>query len=69
MLEKNSNTCVQNQPKYMFYIYNILIIIKANKVTQVYTAFSSNAEEYSMTFQIYLSCYESHNIMKKLWFL
>ena len=50
----------------MFYIYNILIIIKANKVTQVYTAFSSNAEEYSMTFQIYLSCYESHNIMKKL---
>ena len=50
----------------MFHIYNILIIIKANKVTQVYIAFSSNAEEYSMTFQIYLSCYESHNIMKKL---
>lgn len=50
----------------MFHIYNILIIIKANKVTKIYIAFSSNAEEYLMTFQIYLSCYESHNIVKKL---
>ena len=61
---KNPNTYVQNQPKYMLHIYNTLIILKANKVTKVYIAFSSNAEEYSMTSK-YIYHVMNHTILWK----